>query len=170
MNILSKYRLILLSLITLYPTIDMFAEVKLFGHVLFPDNYVYPYTIELEYKNGKKDTKTFNDSIFQINCSDFNVKEMKLSSLGFESIVKTLSIQKSELSGDSIYYCDTISFKETSHMLDEVVVEAKKMLVKNTGLDFVISNIQGSYLGDSGSMLDMLAWTPGVSVANGEDI
>lgn len=167
MKISAKIGLMLFFISTI---VDASAKLKLIGHVLFPDNYVYPYTIELEYKNGKKDTKTFNDSIFQINCSDFNVKEMKLSSLGFESIVKTLSIQKSELSGDSIYYCDTISFKETSHMLDEVVVEAKKMLVKNTGLDFVISNIQGSYLGDSGSMLDMLAWTPGVSVANGEDI
>jgi len=47
-------------------------------------------------------------------------------------------------------------------MLNEIVVTDKKVQVRHDGMNFIVSNIQGSTLADAGSMLDMMAWVPGL--------
>lgn len=49
-------------------------------------------------------------------------------------------------------------------MLNEVVVSAKKVNIKEDGLNYTISNIQGSDLSNAGTMLDMMAWVPGLTL------
>lgn len=46
--------------------------------------------------------------------------------------------------------------------LDEVVVTAKKAKVTRDGLNYSISNLSGTHIGDAGTLYDMLGWTPGI--------
>lgn len=58
---------------------------------------------------------------------------------------------------------DTLSLKE-------LVVTAQKVKIQEEGLNYTISNIQGSDLADAGTLLDMMAWVPGVSLDAAERI
>lgn len=55
-------------------------------------------------------------------------------------------------------------------MLNEIVVTDKKVQVRHDGMNFIVSNIQGSTLADAGSMLDMMAWVPGLSLDAADNI
>lgn len=55
-------------------------------------------------------------------------------------------------------------------MLNEIVVTDKKVQVRHDGMNFTVSNIQGSTLADAGSMLDMMAWVPGLSLDAADNI
>ena len=57
-----------------------------------------------------------------------------------------------------------------TQILNEVIVTGKKVTVEERGMDFTISNIQGSELADAGTMLDILSWAPGLSVDVNENI
>lgn len=61
---------------------------------------------------------------------------------------------------------DSIATDTTANMLKEVTVTANHVNVRYQGMDYIIENIKGSSLADAGSMMDMLAWTPGLSVSS----
>ncbi len=70
---------------------------------------------------------------------------------------------------DSLVLADkNISLGEIRPMktveIAEVKVNAKKINIRRDGRDYVISNIQGTHLGEAGNLVDMLKWTPGVTV------
>lgn len=60
--------------------------------------------------------------------------------------------------------------QDSTTVLKEIVVTAQKVKVKEDGMNYTISNIQGSDLADAGTMLDMMAWTPGLSLDAAENI
>lgn len=64
---------------------------------------------------------------------------------------------------------DTLS-ENRSRLLNEVVVSAKKVNIREEGMNYTISNIQGSDLADAGTILDMMAWTPGLSLDSSRNI
>lgn len=71
--------------------------------------------------------------------------------------------------------CDSVaakpvSLEEATQQLNEIVVTAKKVVLRNKGMNYTISNIKGSYIGNAGNLMDMLSWTPGISVTNNETI
>ncbi|MEF9924250.1 MAG: hypothetical protein RR854_06730, partial [Muribaculaceae bacterium] len=55
-------------------------------------------------------------------------------------------------------------------MLNDIVVTAKKIQIENNGMNYSIRNIQGTYLAEAGSIIDMLKWTPGIFVINNNEI
>ena len=77
--------------------------------------------------------------------------------------------------GDSLMLSDkTINLGEIKSMktveIAEVKVNAKKINIRRDGRDYTISNIQGTHLGNAGNLVDMLKWTPGVTVSrNGQE-
>jgi hypothetical protein len=109
-------------------------------------------------------TKNFAGQDFSIQ-TDRKVTSVKFASLGFDT--QYVSITKATADTVSVA---TIFPEETLHQLNEVVVTAKKAIVKSKGMNYTISNIRGSYIGNAGNLLDMLSWTPGVSVTNDESI
>lgn len=71
---------------------------------------------------------------------------------------------------DSLVLADTpISLGDIKPMktvnIAEVEVKAKKISIRRDGRDYTISNIQGTHLGNAGNLVDMLKWTPGVTVS-----
>lgn len=57
-----------------------------------------------------------------------------------------------------------VAAQNNPNLLNEVVVTAQKVKIQEEGLNYTISNIQGSDLSDAGTMLDMMAWVPGLSL------
>lgn len=57
-----------------------------------------------------------------------------------------------------------LAAQNNPNLLNEVVVTAQKVKIQEEGLNYTISNIQGSDLSDAGTMLDMMAWVPGLSL------
>lgn len=63
-----------------------------------------------------------------------------------------------------------IKLHKTGVELKEVTVTGRKMQIERDGLNYIIRNIQGTHIGDSGNLMDMLKWTPGVIVRMDDDI
>ena len=60
--------------------------------------------------------------------------------------------------------------KPSNTQLQELVVEGKKVTIEEQGRNMTISNIKGSDLGAAGTILDMMAWTPGVMLDPNEQV
>ncbi|MEG2219782.1 MAG: outer membrane beta-barrel protein [Muribaculaceae bacterium] len=60
--------------------------------------------------------------------------------------------------------------KELNINLSEVTVKAKRIEIERMGADYTIRNIQGTHLGNAGNLMDMLKWTPGVTVQDHSEI
>ncbi|MBR4829445.1 MAG: carboxypeptidase-like regulatory domain-containing protein, partial [Muribaculaceae bacterium] len=56
----------------------------------------------------------------------------------------------------------TIKLQPDATRINEVVVTAKKAKVTRDGLNYSISNLSGTHIGDAGTLYDMLGWTPGI--------
>ncbi|MDE5858308.1 MAG: TonB-dependent receptor, partial [Muribaculaceae bacterium] len=144
--------------------IYVFGNTIFKGRVCFPDSLSYPYSISLY-----KDSTLLRTHHFTTECYSFSTKKdvtfLKFTSLGFSSVEVPIGISTC----DSIVI-PSIKFREDAQQLGEVVVTARKAIVKNVGMNYTISNIRGSYIGNAGSLMDMLSWTPGISVLNNETI
>lgn len=57
-----------------------------------------------------------------------------------------------------------------SVQLQELTVEAPRAAIRRQGMDYTVSNLEGSYLGDAGTVMDLLKWLPGLIVNDEEDI
>lgn len=64
----------------------------------------------------------------------------------------------------------TIIVPSTSLKLNEVIVEAPHVVMKDTGLSYTLSNLRGTYIGDAGSVRDMLGWCPGLMLDASDNI
>lgn len=85
--------------------------------------------------------------------------DVKITSLGYDTYTTNVKLVEG-------VECDlgTIQLTKNSVKLGEVVATGKKINVRREGPDYTISNIQGTHLGNAGSLMDMLTWTPGVIV------
>ena len=77
---------------------------------------------------------------------------LKVSNIGFQT--KWLSAMSADLG--------VITLQPETTRLNEVVVTAKKATVTRDGLNYSISNLSGTHIGDAGTLYDMLGWTPGI--------
>lgn len=134
------------------------------GSVFFPDSLSYPYSITLYKDAAAIDILHFSSRNYSFTANN-DVTSLKIYSLGFKPT--DFHIEKS--TADTIVL-SPIYLEEKAQQLNEVVVTAKKAIVRNLGMNYTISNIRGSYIGNAGNLMDMLSWTPGVSVINNETI
>ena len=77
---------------------------------------------------------------------------IRISCIGYQT--RYIGVTKADLG--------TIILHPDSTRLNEVVVTAKKAKVTRDGLNYLISNLSGTYIGDAGTLYDMLGWTPGI--------
>ena len=77
---------------------------------------------------------------------------LKVSNIGFQT--KWLSAMSADLG--------VITLQPETTRLNEVVVTAKKATVTRDGLNYSISNLSGTHIGEAGTLYDMLGWTPGI--------
>lgn len=134
------------------------------GTVLFPDSLQYPYSVTLLQDSTAKRTLNFSDAPFSIQ-SQPDADRLKISSFGYESV----DIPIPSSSSDTVAI-QPIRLTAASSNLDEVVVSGKKAVIKSSGMNFTISNLQNTYITNAGSLIDMLKWTPGISVDGHDNI
>ena len=91
------------------------------------------------------------DGYFIIESEDLDII-IKISYIGYQT--RYIGATKADLG--------TIILQPDSTRLNEVVVTAKKAKVTRDGLNYLISNISGTHIGDAGTLYDMLGWTPGI--------
>ena len=77
---------------------------------------------------------------------------IRISCIGYQT--RYIGVTKADLG--------TIILHPDSTRLNEVVVTAKKAKVTRDGLNYLISNLSGTHIGDAGTLYDMLGWTPGI--------
>lgn len=77
---------------------------------------------------------------------------LKATNVGFQT--KWMNVTSADLG--------TITLQQEATRLGEVVVSAKKATVTRDGLNYSISNLAGTHIGEAGTLYDMLGWTPGV--------
>ena len=154
---------ILTCLFYLLPFISMAQNFGLTGHVVDDKNYpvsfcnVVLYTTEnVAYVQG---TTTNEEGVFKFENLNSNAYTIIISYLGFEESKNTINLDKTLNIG-------TIVLKEKFETLDGVTVIAKRPTVKRL-VDRLIFNVENSTLSNN-SVLDVLKYTPGVLVNNGE--
>lgn len=67
-------------------------------------------------------------------------------------------------------YANSASTDTAATQLKDLVVTGKKVNIEQQGRNMIISNIKGSELASTGTILDMMAWTPGVMLDPSENI
>ena len=153
--------------------INIVAEIRVnqicvAGTVGFPDSTNYPYEVILKKDGNIIASRTFNKGEFKIETSIMPTSAL-VQSFGYESVEKTL---KSEVThkNDTIIFNNPFLLEYSTRLLNEVVVATQKVKIQEEGLNYTISNIQGSDLSDAGTMIDMMAWVPGLSLDASENI
>lgn len=143
--------------------------IWLTGAVCFQDSTNYPYEVILEIEGRIIAKQTFNKGAFTIKASAIPTT-VSVNALGHSSVQKNLSQSKTTHKNDTIIINEPFTLEYTTHVLNEVVVTAQKVKIQEEGLNYTISNIQGSDLADAGTMIDMMAWVPGLSLDASENI
>lgn len=97
--------------------------------------------------------------------STFNVSILEKGRYTFEIFQNnkvvyndSLTIAGTDINLGDIHPLKTVDIKE-------VEVRAKKIDIHHRGRNYTITNIQGTHIGDAGNLVDMLKWTPGVTVS-----
>lgn len=144
------------------------SPIWLSGSVCFQDSTNYPYEVILKKDGNIIASRSFNKGEFKIETPIIPTSVL-VQSLGYEPVEKTF---KSEVThkNDTIIFNNPFLLEFSAHLLNEVVVTAKKVKIQEEGLNYTISNIQGSDLSDAGTMIDMMAWVPGLSLDAAENI
>lgn len=96
---------------------------------------------------------TFNISIENKGCCTFKIRQQ-----GETVYTNSLTLTDAAINLGDIKAMKTIE-------IGEVEIKGKKINIRRDGTDYTISNIQGTHLGDAGNLVEMLKWTPGVTVS-----
>lgn len=167
---LKKFALILFLL-----GYTMFASAQnnpsplcLSGNVCFQDTINYPYEVILKKDGNIIASRTFNKGGFIIETPIMPTSVL-VHSLGYEPVEKDLKSGITQ-KNDTIVFNNPFLLEYSTRLLNEVVVTAQKVKIQEDGLNYTISNIQGSDLSDAGTMLDMMAWVPGLSLDAADNI
>ena len=139
-----------------------------FGTVCFQDSTNYPYEVILKKDGNIIVSRTFNKEEFKIE-TPIMPTSASVQSLGYEPVEKVLKFGVTH-KNDTIIFNNPIILEYSTHLLNEVVVTAQKVKIQEEGLNYTISNIQGSDLSDAGTILDMMAWVPGLSLDAAKNI
>lgn len=106
---------------------------------------------------------TFYDPSFVVNVKKEGCYTIKIIQHGETVFSDSLSVGRNNIDLGDIKAIKTID-------ISEIEVKAKKINIRHEGMDYIISNIQGTHLGDAGNLIEMLKWTPGISVnRNGQE-
>ncbi len=139
------------------------------GVVCFPDSTDYPYEVILKKDSCIITNCYFNKGEFKINAPVMPTT-ISVDALGYSSVGKNLKQSEVTHKNDTIIINEPFTLEYTTNVLNEVVVTAQKVKILEEGLNYTISNIQGSDLADAGTMIDMMAWVPGLSLDASENI
>lgn len=95
----------------------------------------------------------------------FNVSILEKGRYTFEILQNNKVVYNDSLTiaGTDINLGDIRPLKTVD--IKEVEVRAKKIDIHHRGRNYTITNIQGTHIGDAGNLVDMLKWTPGVTVS-----
>jgi hypothetical protein len=142
-------------------SIQAATQNKITGKVIAADHENIIYQIRVEYTGSSRSmTGNFYIPDFEITTDSIGEVRLTVSSNGYESYQTQKALQSSAID------LGEITLFKRSVQLGEVVVSAPKINIKQDGMDYTIRNIQGTYLGDAGNLVDMLKWTPGIMVQN----
>ncbi len=136
--------------------------VWLSGTVCFQDSIIYPYEVILKNEGCVIAGQSFNKGEFGIKASVMPTA-VSVNVPGHSSVQKNLTQSKITHGNDTIIINEPFTPEYATHVLDEVVVTAQKVKIQEEVLNYTISNIQGSDLADAGTVIDMMAWVPGLS-------
>lgn len=162
----------LIAVLTCYINIaaqGQFNQIWISGDVSFPDSSNYPYEVVLKNDSNIIARNSFNRKRFKIDAAVMPTS-VEVYSYGFSKAERNLSQSEIYQLNDTIFLTQPVILEYNTHSLDEVVVTAQKIKIQENGLNYTISNIQGSDLSDAGTMLDMMAWVPGLSLDASENI
>lgn len=137
------------------------AEVVLKGNVVAADNEDVVFTFVVTPVDSVKKTVagTIEGSVLRVALPFTGKADVKITSLGYENFQTSIVLEESKEND-----LGTVTLVKNAVALGEVTVTGKKINVRRDGPDYTIPNIQGTYLGNAGSLMDMLTWTPGVIV------
>lgn len=158
-----KGRLKKLCLSLILPTVclPLAAQNRITGKVTASDKDSIVYNVNVKYpRSGRQTNGTFCTSQFQIPVDSIGLVTITVSSLSYDPVRFELHLQQ----GDN--RMKNIVLAKNAIQLNEVKVRAKKINIERNGADFTIRNIQGTHLGEAGTLIDMLEWTPGVLVTH----
>lgn len=136
------------------------------GHFMSSTSTVSPFQIVIESSdtlNQWKVESTFYEPYFNISTENKGCCAFKIMQQGKVVYVDSLVLADTTISLGDIKPMKTVE-------IAEVEVKAKKINIRRDGRDYTISNIQGTHLGNAGNLVDMLKWTPGITVSrNGQE-
>lgn len=136
------------------------------GHFMSSTSTVSPFQIVIESSdtlNQWKVESSFYEPYFNISTENKGCCAFKIMQQGKVVYVDSLVLADTTISLGDIKPMKTVE-------IAEVEVKAKKINIRRDGRDYTISNIQGTHLGNAGNLVDMLKWTPGVTVSrNGQE-
>ncbi len=151
---------VILMIVAMFLPMVVNAEVVLKCNVIADDepNVVFSFTVAQTDSAKSVLTGTVEGEMI-VDVPFEGTADVKITSLGYDSYSARVNLEVGKV-------CDlgTIKLNKNSKKLGEVVVTGKKINVRRDGPDYTISNIQGTHLGNAGSLMDMLSWTPGVIV------
>lgn len=111
---------------------------------------------------------TFTTPDFKLPIDSIGEYSVKISSHGFEPVFMLTQVDCNKETEANIGSFKLEKLKSIE--LGEVTVTAERLKIKNIGSTSEFTNLRGTYLGDAGSILDMLGWTPGIMVRGVSDI
>lgn len=100
---------------------------------------------------------TYAEQQFSLPISNVGSYKITITAPGFNDFSTVVNY-----AGSPVDIGQVSMSKQKQVNLGEVVVKGKRVVVKRDGSTYEISNIAGTYLGDAGSIMDMLQWTPGL--------
>jgi hypothetical protein len=157
----SKLKSLYLFLIVSTICLPLTAQNQIIGKVITSDKDSVVYNVNVKYPGtGRQTNGTFYSSGFEIPVDSIGTVSITVSSLSYHPAQYTFHLQ----SGDN--RLPDIILDKNAIQLHEVQVRAKKINIERKGADFTIRNIQGTHLGEAGTLMDMLEWTPGVLVTH----
>ena len=156
-----KKTMIIAMLCAVLTAMSVNAGVLVKGNVVTEDGQepVFTFMITPVDSVKKSVAGTVEGNVLNVEVPFSGKTEVKISSLGYGSYTTNVNLIEGEECS-----LGTITLSKNSVQLGEVVATGKKINVRRDGPDYTISNIQGTHLGNAGSLMDMLMWTPGVIV------
>lgn len=88
---------------------------------------------------------------------------MEISAAGYDNFKKEINFESDTINIGTISLIRNIELKE-------VFITHPRIKTESDGADFTIKNISNTYMGNAGSLMDMLRWTPGVMVSGNNGI
>lgn len=153
-----KKTITLLS-VAIIPLCVCATDIK--GRFIAPKSTTLPYQVTVESCdtiNRWNVESTFYEPTFNISIENKGCCTFKIRQQGETVYTDSLTLTDAAINLGNIKAMKTIE-------IGEVEIKGKKINIRRDGTNYTISNIQGTHLGDAGNLVEMLKWTPGVTVS-----